>query len=250
MLSKIKYPLLLLSLILILTAAGSEAQNEIAKITFILGEASVSHNDGKGWEDISFNAKIFAGDIIKTGAESRCEITLRDNTVIRIGENSEFKFDNVNIEAGDISGNAKLSLGSIWSNLQKIKAGDEPISVKTPTSVMAVRGTIYRVDAGADSTTSVLVYEGALDVKLTEELKKQIQQQDERKPGPPKQLKGPKQVPGPYEVTLEEWMRIVAGMQINIRKDGKYHSFQFNSEQDAQSDWVKWNLERDEYLKR
>jgi hypothetical protein len=52
-------------------------------------------------------------------------------------------------------------------------------------------------------------------------------------------------VAGPYEVSLEDWISLVEGMQINLRADGKYHMFEFDKEADAQSDWVKWNEELD-----
>jgi hypothetical protein len=149
------------------------------------------------------------------------------------------------MKSGRLSGSAKLASGSIWSNLQKLKSGDKAISVKTPTSVMAVRGTIFRADAEADSSTSVLVYDGAVDVRLSQEVENKILLEEKLKPGPPKKVPGPKQVPGPYEVTLKDWMRIVAGMQINIRNDGKYYSFKFDAQQDEENEWVKWNKERD-----
>jgi hypothetical protein len=34
-------------------------------------------------------------------------------------------------------------------------------------------------------------------------------------------------------------------MQINVRKDGKYHMFKFDEAQDSDLDFVKWNKELD-----
>jgi hypothetical protein len=53
------------------------------------------------------------------------------------------------------------------------------------------------------------------------------------------------EVSGPYEVTLEDWISLVEGMQINVRKDGKYHMFKFDEAQDSDLDFVKWNKELD-----
>ena len=60
-----------------------------------------------------------------------------------------------------------------------------------------------------------------------------------------KEIDAPTEVAGPFEVTLEEWISLVDGMQINVRKDGKYHLFKFDQKTDAEQDFVKWNKEQD-----
>ena len=91
--------------------------------------------------------------------------------------------------------------------------------------------------AGEDES-SVLVYDGKVDVN---QAKNYIEERKEKrkslapsntgfKLGPVTEVKAPTQVSGPYEVTLEEWVTLAEGMQINIRKDGKYSMFEFNKE--------------------
>ena len=63
--------------------------------------------------------------------------------------------------------------------------------------------------------------------------------------GPVKEVAAPTQVSGPYEVTLEEWVSLVKGMQINVRADGKYYMFEFDQEKDDKDEFVKWNKELD-----
>jgi hypothetical protein len=46
-------------------------------------------------------------------------------------------------------------------------------------------------------------------------------------------------------VSLEDWISLVEGMQINVRKDGKYSMFKFDQDTDAGLDFVKWNKEQD-----
>ena len=55
----------------------------------------------------------------------------------------------------------------------------------------------------------------------------------------------PEEVPGPYEVTLEDWITIVEGIQINVRADGKYSMFEFDQAADAGLDFVRWNKDLD-----
>jgi len=64
--------------------------------------------------------------------------------------------------------------------------------------------------------------------------------------GPPQEVAPPEEVPGPYEVSLEDWITLVEGMQINVRRDGKFHMFEFDQATDAELDFVRWNKDLDE----
>ena len=63
--------------------------------------------------------------------------------------------------------------------------------------------------------------------------------------GPVKEISAPTQVSGPYEISLEEWVTLAKGMQINVRADGKYYMFEFDQEKDEKDDFVKWNKNLD-----
>ena len=63
--------------------------------------------------------------------------------------------------------------------------------------------------------------------------------------GPGTQNQAATQVEGPDEVSLEDWVRLVEGMQIKVRKDCKYSMFKFEQDTDAGLDFVKWNKEQD-----
>jgi hypothetical protein len=55
-------------------------------------------------------------------------------------------------------------------------------------------------------------------------------------------------VPGPTQITLEEWVYLVKSyQQLTIGANGQVKSagsFK-KSDRDENSDWVKWNLQRD-----
>jgi hypothetical protein len=103
----------------------------------------------------------------------------------------------------------------------------------------------------------VQVYDGKVDVnqveKFMEERRKRRKDLSPKgkdgkpkfKLGPVKEIAAPTQVSGPYEITLEEWVSLAKGMQINVRADGKYHMFEFDQEKDGKDDFVKWNKELD-----
>jgi hypothetical protein len=215
----------------------------IGKINFILGgqdDVSIQRAGEPGWKSAKLYSSILDGDQIKTKNESRCETKLNDRSIIRIGENTTFSFAADQLEK-NVS--AELKTGRIWANIRKLSIRNS-FHVRTPTAVCAVRGTIYRIDA--DSTTKVMVYQGSVDVGPLWAVKSDSTQPQERKTfQPPHQVQGPVQVPGPFEVSLDQWVRIVAGQQIEVRPDGKYYKTKINNQVDQKDDWVAWNRQRD-----
>ncbi|MFQ6618445.1 MAG: FecR domain-containing protein [Fidelibacterota bacterium] len=226
-----------------------EERVELGKITFPLGDIFIQREGNAEWIQVTLNMSVYMGDKIKTMEESRCEVTLRDGSVIRIGENSIFDFSKSSLEKGRRKIKGEMKEGKIWFYIKGLVGEQESVEVRTPTAVAAIRGTVYRINALPDSTTQLLVYEGEVDINLSERLKKKVIPEEEGFK-PPVEIEGPQEIPGPYEVTLEKWMKIIAGEQINIRADGKYHKFRFNEEEDARINWVKWNRLRDRMIKR
>jgi hypothetical protein len=230
---------------------GSQSANStaIGKINFILGkefEVTIRHESGAKWFPVRLKMDIRRGDRIKTAKETRCEIKLNDGSVIRIGENSEFDFQQSNLSKSTRQVEAGLSIGKIWAVVTKWVNSKDQFAVKSPTAVCAVRGTIYRMEA--DSTTRVAVYDGQVDVGPTDDLRQQLQQQP-RPLGPPQRIPGPTQIPGPYQVTLDQWVQLVQGYQLEVRSNGRYAKTKIDSTAEAQVDWVRWNKERDRLLR-
>ena len=227
------------------------AQQPFGKISLPLGKVDVSTADNK-WSRAKPNQPVFEGNVIRTQVKSRCEITLTGGGKIRIGEQSELELNEADVKPMAKSFNANLKKGNIWVSAKAAFGEKKNIAVRTPTAVAAIRGTKYRAKAG-DDESSVLVYDGKVDVN---QAKNYIEERKEKrkglapkntpfKLGPVTEIKAPTQVSGPYEITLEEWVTLAEGMQINIRKDGKYSMFEFDQSADGDLDFVKWNKEQD-----
>lgn len=223
---------------LLLYAAGKPA--DIGKVSYMVGQAQVKKAAGGAWKSLQLKSAVGGGDFIKTKPEEMVEITLQNGGIIRVAEKSE-----VMVMAPD---NDKIRVemngpGKVWSNFKKL-GGKGNFEVSTGTAVASIRGTIFRAGKSeADSTSSVAVYDGKVDVGPEKALKTRLDAAVP--PGSRHEVAGPTEVPGPFEVSLSEWVTIVRGMQINIRTDGKYEKFQFNQQQDSQDPWVKMNQERD-----
>jgi len=227
------------------------AQQPFGKISLPLGKVDVSTAENK-WSRAKPNQPVFEGNVIRTQVKSRCEITLTGGGKIRIGEQSELELNEADVKPMSKSFNANLRKGNIWVSAKAAFGEKKNIAVRTPTAVAAIRGTKFRAKAG-DDESSVLVYDGKVDVN---QAKNYIEERKEKrkglapkntpfKLGPVTEIKAPTQVSGPYEITLEEWVTLAEGMQINIRKDGKYSMFEFDQSADGDLDFVKWNKEQD-----
>jgi len=223
----------------------SPDHNSIGKINFILGgsnEVTIMRAGQSNWEDVQLYSSIYNGDQIKTNKESRCETKLNDKSVIRIGENTTFTFQKNKLNKNF---NAEIKKGRLWANIRRLSRRTK-FQVRTPTAVCSIRGTIYRIDT--DLTTKVMVYQGSVDVGPLWAVRNDTSSTKEQKIyHPPHEVPGPTQVPGPFEVSLDQWIRIAAGQQIEVRPDGKYHKSKINKQIDSKDEWVRWNKQRDEF---
>mgnify|MGYP000650693691 FL=1 len=244
-----------LTVLFCIVFVGSAQQGKrFGIITLPLGRVEVQKAGSDQWKKAGVKQPVYVNDKIRTRAKSRAEISLTGGGEMRIGEKSELELLQADIMGMKKDYNANLKKGNVWVSAKAGCGEKKNIAVRTPTAVAAIRGTKYRAEAGEEES-SVLVYEGEVEVIRPETLQKMRKDALEKKQqqgGPPKfrlgpvqKIEAPTQVAGPYEVSLEDWIKLVEGMQINLRADGKYHMFEFDKEADAQSDWVKWNEELD-----
>ena len=245
------------SLLLVSTFLFSDisAQKEFGKISLPLGRVQVQKGGSGEFKRAMPRMSIQEKDVVKTLAKSRCEITLIGGGKLRIGENSELEITEANVKPMEKNFGATLKKGDAWVAAKAAFGEKKNVAVRTPTAVAAIRGTTYRAKAGNDES-SVLVYDGKVDVnaasnvnEVRDQQRRQGFQQQGGSPrfklGPVTEIQAPTQVAGPYEVSLEDWVSLVEGMQINVRKDGKYSMFKFDQDEDAGLDFVKWNKELD-----
>lgn len=243
----------LLGMPLAFTSAFGQQPEAIGELSLYIGDVRIRPQGQEIWDMPELNQPIYQGDALRAGAQSRAEVVMTDENVIRIGEQSIFEFDDITVEDEEVSGSGWLAFGQIWSRVKNL--GSDGMEVRSPNAVMAVRGTTWRADAATDSSLSVWVYEGQVDVNRPQDEQTPSDSLDMRGQAPggppaPVRTMGPRPVPGPYQVSLEEWVQIVAGTMINVRPDGRYATRQFDMQTDAQNDWVQWNMERDQTMQQ
>lgn len=220
---------------------------EVGKVTFPLGNVMILSKGDRQFRKVTFNMPVLNGDKIETKKQSRCELTFKDGSVVRVDEQSIYTVEKAELDKSKKNVESELAIGKLWANIKKVVTGRDSWKLKSPAAVVAVRGTIYRMNAGADSSAQVLVYDGNVAVSPA------VPASGERGmgavPGKPQQVQGPVQIQGPTQVSLAEWFEIVkAQQQIVVRPDGSYAKSEFNLADDEKLEWVQWNKERDKLL--
>lgn len=211
-------------------------------------EGLVQYRRGGKGEFLPVQPNLFLApnDEIETREKARAELVLDNRSVIRLAANSRLKITKLlrqeqpSAKAQSVQAQFDLSLGSLWTRVNKIFNRQPKVDVKFPTAIAGVQGTIYRASVAADSTTNVRVYEGTVEVRGGGDLLRPQQV------GPPQRVPPPQQVPGPQQIGLEAWVRLVrADQQVVIGRDGRPSDPSRFADQGADLDWVRWNQQRD-----
>jgi hypothetical protein len=219
-----------------------------AKVNKLDGSAQVLPDGKKTWRTLTLRDTLRGGDEVRTGSRTRLELIMPDYSAIRFADNSHFKV--LQLDSGDETRprNVKVhvAVGRSWANLSRsvVKKGQFDLSCEN--AVAGVRGTIYRMNVEADKSALVRVYDGQVAVSGGGK------DDQDRKPilGPPQKISGPKPIPGPKKVSMEEWVYIIKSMQqIRIGGDGKVEKPREFAEQEDRDDWVDWNKSQDSELK-
>jgi hypothetical protein len=226
---------ILMALAMALAAPPGGKGRAAATVTFLDGEASRSAG-GKA-EPLAEGSPLSEGDEVETRRRTRLELTLADGSVVRLGPSSRVRLETAAFgrspEERKVS--ARLLVGNVWANVAKAVGGEARFEVQTENAVAGVRGTTFRVDAAHDRSVVVRVYSGTVAVA------------GGGLPRPEHQEKGARrQVPGPSEVTREQWERIVtAMMEVRVSaagEAGEPRPFELA----ADDGWEAFNRARDE----
>lgn len=207
-------------------------------VSYLEGSATVTAKDGTS-NPLARGAKVLPGQTIETGATSRIELRLPDESLVRLGPSSKLELKEVHFDgAGERRFSAKLAFGRIWSKVTQTLGGEAKFEVETDNAVAGVRGTTFRVNANRDRSVLVRVYAGAVAMAPGRALASTPGRR-----GRP----GRVQVAGPRQVTRDEWEVLVGRMMsLSVAADGTPgEAVAFTAEEEASDEWVSWNRERD-----
>ena len=127
--------------------AAQPAFAEIGRIKSLVGEVTVVRN-GAALPGVS-GFKLEQGDIVRTGKTGRVGIAFLDNTRMAVGPASritleKFAYDRSRQTGDFVTSVNRGSLGVVSGNIAKSKR--DAMRVRTPTSMLGVRGTKFVVE--------------------------------------------------------------------------------------------------------
>lgn len=123
-------------------------------ITFIQNRVEVKKQRAS-WQKAQLRSLVAVGDSIRTGPDSRADITFTDGSKTRLGANGWLTLQDQGAKS------VHLMFGKLWLKIQKGTGG---IRVRTPSAVAAVTGTEFLIEVTPDQTTNVTVLEGSVEV--------------------------------------------------------------------------------------
>lgn len=237
-----------------------------AQLTYITGEVLVVQEGTLKPVEAQIDMPLFPGDCVKTGKESRCEITYSNGSVVRLDQNTEFELFFPKTEKDKKAKDNSLRLGRIWSNIVKLLQGRESFDIRTPTAVAGVRGTVYQIECD-DTHSNFKVFKGAIGVTPLDKEGMPAEKAFELETGEmfilvnnfeeykKQHRKAFKRFREEQEKEFEQYKRKEKQAYEDLRekelkafrKFMQYHILlhEFDMEKEKKDEWVRWNLKRD-----
>ncbi len=165
-------PVLLITFLLIAVCClfsskvNAFASEIVGQFTHVEGKVDLLREGALPAKNVNIKDPVMLKDIIRTKSNSKAEITLRDNTVLRIAQRSRIDISEYFTGDSKNKGVVKLSRGQMQAMVDKTMAkrisaapNANTFEIHTPNAVAGVRGTDFFVSYDRDVTT-VLLKEG------------------------------------------------------------------------------------------
>ena len=147
----------------------------VGKITALNGLVSIQRSNSTLAG--SLGATLEAKDSVKTGQNSKAQLTFNDRTIITVGKESLFSIDDYLFDGTkESSTRFNIVSGSIRAMSGQIgKIAPEKFAVKTKTATIGIRGTNFIVDVEPSGASNILCTQGNILVLGTNSLESTIQ---------------------------------------------------------------------------
>jgi hypothetical protein len=121
--------------------------NEVGEIKVAKGAVQVERQGQR--LPASVGMAMRTSDVLVTGADGSAGVTFSDNSLVSVGPNSVFAIDKYHFDtttyAGEFEGSLRKGRLAAVSG-KMVKQTPESMKIRTPSSVMAVRGTEFVVE--------------------------------------------------------------------------------------------------------
>lgn len=161
---------------------------------------------------LTVESPVTEGEVVVTAPGGRAKLVLADGSVLLLDEASRLALDEARFE-GDArrAVTVALTAGRLWAHVAPAQEPGARFSATTDHAVVAVRGTIFRLDTeqwvsgakGGHGSTVVRVAEGRVSVSPTRRVLAAREAARRQQRGPRREVAGPK------EISVEAWERRV-----------------------------------------
>jgi hypothetical protein len=152
--------LVVLALLLLPTALFAQSG---LQVTSTVGQVEWKTASGKTFVLPAKNQLIQPGDEIRTGPGAQLILTVPDGSYMVVSENSQLIVDD--FWSGNFKSIMHLMLGQVRFYIQRMGGRPNPYSVRTPTALIAVRGTTFDVIVDDAQFAEVRCLEGRVTVE-------------------------------------------------------------------------------------
>ena len=161
---------------------GKISYSGIGTVTFIKGKVYRTKEGEKASEELGVNFQILKKDIIQTDQKSAIKITMNDSTIITIGPNSHFNFQNYEQQSkSERTAKYDLKMGKARVDVP-VKVAKGSLNFNTRTVSLGVRGTEFlmnqEIDQNGNLKEQIALLKGSLELER-EDGKKQMMTEGE-----------------------------------------------------------------------
>ena len=134
---------------LILVATAQDISRS-ASIASLKGKVQVKLINEKSWNPAKAGMVLYEGDSVRTSAGSWALLNLDGGktATVEVKENTQLLLSELKKnDSGDVKDTLlDLAIGKILIKVQKLRKESSKFEVKTPTSIVGVRGTVFAVE--------------------------------------------------------------------------------------------------------
>jgi hypothetical protein len=154
------------------TTAGAATAAGDAEVILVVGKAEVREAKGSDWKPVTAQQQLPAGATVRTGDGSQMALLLKDQTQIRVNQQSMLTF----ASADDAEPETKLDLlqGRIWAQVKRLLRATTALTLarsqlrvlrlNTPVATIGIRGTDWDVEVGENGKTMVTALSGEIEM--------------------------------------------------------------------------------------
>ena len=142
-----------------------------ADLLMVVGRTEVGPSAQGPWVSASVRQKLNAGNFIRTLDGSQVALLLRDQTQVRLNQNSVLEIKS--LQAGEQATSLSLFRGRLWAQVKQLSigtlravtgaVGQQQVRIATPTATIGIRGTDWELVVG-DNNTTVTVFSGEVEM--------------------------------------------------------------------------------------